>query len=260
MKFRLLKSPSTFFRMHKIIKLLSLFLILNNSSLYCASKDSISNLQKRVELIEEKEVLSDKRFDVKSGEIDLKVKQIADKLNDDYSFIKWCGIVFGSVTLLSIGLMLLRFRKVVNERMEKEVISILNDKRGKLIELIHSQDGEQKLREQEEILVISSSKVSNKFLLSFFDKFKFKKVRYYGESDNIEIPDTIDLVLFDFTMLTGGPEFANSIIAKCPKQCSFFVYTDKGPINLNEKDRTAFANAKTQLYGNLINCLKSIAS
>ena len=80
--------------------------------------------------------------------------------------------------------------------------------------------------------------------------------KYYGESEEFDVSKETDLVFFDFTMMKKDQNYANEIISKSPKQSVFFIYTDKGPVQLNEKDRSSFANSKAQIYGNLINCLK----
>ncbi len=218
-------------------------------------QDTLIDHANRISLLESNQSLVEGKFKLKSDELDLKVKQMKDDLEDDYSYLKWISIIFGSTTLIAIIILIINFKKKVNEIFEKKISETLIDKRGKLIELIHSQDEEQKILQSKNILVICANKAANRFLLNFFSRMGFSKVMFSGEDELESINNNIDLVFFDFTTIKGDAKFANNIIEKSPKQAVFFIYSDK-PIQLTERDRIAFANAKAQIYGNLINCLK----
>jgi hypothetical protein len=124
-------------------------------------------------------------------------------------------------------------------------------------------DPETLLKENKKILVLTPNGQSVEFLYSFFQIMKFQTPKYvsYNKPEDL---DSLKSQYFDLIVLnvpddvSGMDSQENTNIAHLTMGKSVFYFGPgkaKNP-QLESTGKLSFANAKSQLYGNLINALK----
>lgn len=121
-------------------------------------------------------------------------------------------------------------------------------------------DPETLLKENKKILVLTPDGESVDFLYSFFQLMGFKTPTYKTVSEI----DSVKSQHFDLAILNVPNDEVrkistqNSLIEKISmaKSVLYFGLGQVSNTRLEEEGRLSFANAKSQLYGNLVNALK----
>ncbi|HHM20530.1 MAG TPA: hypothetical protein ENJ20_00780 [Bacteroidetes bacterium] len=149
--------------------------------------------------------------------------------------------------------------KKVGKKLKKKFDNIITEKKGDILALIDQQSREKQFVKNKKILVLTAKNGDDVFLRKFFktmgfpiDNVNYEKVEEYEAINGYDLifanNENDDL---NFELISSY--FENS----SPKTVLFYFgfnrFTSNNP---KIKDRLSFANAKTQIYGNLINLFK----
>ncbi len=256
----------------RVLKLavLIIFLSIFPSGSMAQDDSSISGIAKRVQVLEDqREILRDnvqsklntidQKFDIKSREIDLEVKENIQNLNDEQSYLKTIVKIFGSFTIVGIILGIINFfiraHKIAERTVEKKFEKLFDDDKDKLISLINAHDEEFQLKQKKSILVVSGKDSNDDFLKKFFDKMGFKKTTF-KKMDVFTKVKGENLIFFNNEDDELPKPLMTDYATKAQKSAIRF-YFGSVPLRGPEfKENFAFANSRVQLYGNIINALK----
>jgi len=197
--------------MNRIIKISSL-LILILVSVSCsqdgnpskAISERVKALEGQNEIFKEKiNLLSEKinnDFEVKSNNLDLKTSQIENKLTNEYNYLKFFTLIFGTLTIggliISVFAFYRKFYKVASQKIEEKFETFFNENKEKIIRLIELQDEELQLKKNKSILVLSGADSDDSFMKSFFEEMGFKKI-VFEQIQHAEDMIDVDLILFN---------------------------------------------------------------
>jgi hypothetical protein len=258
-----------FMRTKHLFKLISiLFLCLVFFMSYAQKEETIESLSKKIEILEKqrddlkelykehKEFLEDK-FNNKSKELD-----------NEHDYLKTLAWIIGPVTVIGIVGILFslicsyfklkkRIEKIALEKINEKFDQILDEKETQIIGIIEKHDKENKLKREKKILVLTPNGADDTSIRKFFNSMEFDKVSY-ASPDNTRKLNKVDLVFFNNEEKKFGHDEITAIAEKTKKDvfCFYFAPKDCPYNNDNLKDRLSFANARVQLYGNLINALR----
>lgn len=140
-------------------------------------------------------------------------------------------------------------RKLINKKIE----DIVEQKRDSIIRLIETEAFDQKLLNNKQLLVISSSEETEEQMKKFLRKLKFKKVKYRRIDDLDNLPD-YDLMIFN-TPDGGIPQATiDELINRSQDEDDCYVaYTNA---QLRRDPKLNFSNSSFTLYHNILTTLK----
>lgn len=234
------------------------------------SKDSSNTVVERMEKLEAHKENLDERFNIrieelkekfkiKSKAIDLKIKQIDDKLRSDYDYLKLVAWTFGSITLLTLIVSIIsistRVHRVAVKKIDEKFDRLIDDQKTKLIQLIRTKSEECQLRKNQCIRVFNPAGSSNSFLENFFKRMEFTNINYFNNIENLDDQE-YDLILINDEDSSLEEDRIIILHSKISKEKMFFYF---GPNRVNFPSgslNVAYANSRVQLYGNLINALR----
>lgn len=223
-------------------------------------------LENKVSLLEQsaqaKATELDGKFANKAGEMENKMRENLLAQREEFFWAKAVAIAGGSVSVIAVIIAIISFARkihVIAERKAQEKFEALFDRdKDKLLALIKQQDIDTQLREQKRIIVLHAANADLSFLKRFFDDKDqgFKRIEYKKIDDYMPSPEH-NLVFFHND--NGDLDKAKIVeIASRTLSHAVCFYFGRGTVDtLGDLGRRfAFANARTQLYGNLMNALR----
>lgn len=229
-----------------------------------STEKRLEALENKVSLLEQsaqvKAAELDGKFANKAGELDNKVEATRLQLREEFNYVRTLAIAFGSVTVLGIVIgwlsLFRRLHTIAEQKINEKFDALLQTKKEQLFALIREQDEERKLKSQKRLLVLHAANADCSFLERFFTEMEFKQVHFANIED--AAPNAqFDLVFFH----NDGDDLDNrkiiEVAAKTPSHAVCFYFGPGRVETQGELERRfAFANARTQLYGNLVNALR----
>ncbi len=221
--------------------------------------DSILNVvEKRISVIEEYRTIDEKRYDLFTKEIGLKIREY----KQDKTLLDFIAIGVGGFTLFSLFGFWQKVKVMAKKKIEERFDVILQEKKSQLIKIIDGHDDEEKLKKSKIIRIITSEDSDSTFLVSFFRKFGFKNVDIMDVGNEYSpIPSTDNYDLLFLNREEGNSPLNDKIsgryIDDLPKDSIVFSF-GKFIKSYNESAKKRFASATnwSQLYGNLVSALK----
>ncbi len=198
----------------------------------------------------------------KAGEMENKMKESLLAQREEFFWAKSVAIAGGSVSVIAVIIAIISFARkihVIAEQKAQEKFDTLFDRdKDKLLALIKQQDIDTQLREQKRIIVLHAADADLSFLKRFFDDKdqRFKQIEYKKIDDYAPSPEH-DLVFFQND--NGDLDKAKIVETanRTPSRAVCFYFGPGRVDTPGDLDRRfAFANARTQLYGNLMNALR----
>ena len=244
------------------------FLLLLPCSSLSAESDSLKSLYNRVQTLESyKGVLEDdvknKKTELTNSFESLKIEIEAERRKRD-RFDLIVGSSALSVIVLSIGIIWRLMKHIdlkVKEHAEariKDVSSdVFNDKKGAIIDLIEQHDSENQLKRTKWILVLTPRESDTSFLYHFLTTMGFENVDYHYVSEEVDL-SKYSLVMFNDKDGRFDEGRLYELVSELPEKTIrfYFGHRQLKCVPNEYKDRTTFANAPLQLYGNLLNALR----
>lgn len=223
----------------------------------------IDSLENRIRILEQTAKTSaselDGKFANKAGELENKLESTRLAFQEDFFWAKAFAIVGigGVLGIVAMFISLMRRAPAIAEAKVKEKFDeLLQTKKEQLIALIREQDDERRLKAQKRLLVLHAPGADRDFLTRFFAEMDFKQIGYAAIDDYIPSPEH-DLVFFHNDNGDLDKARVVEIANRTPSHVVCF-YFGPGRVDTtgNLDRRFAFANARTQLYGNLMNALR----
>lgn len=223
-------------------------------------------LENKVSLLEQsaqaKATELDGKFANKAGEMENKMRENLLAQREEFFWAKAVAITGGSVSVIAVIIAIISFARkihVIAEQKAQEKFDALFDRdKDKLLALIKQQDIDTQLREQKRIIVLHAADADLSFLKRFFDDKdqRFKQIEYKRIDDYTPSPEH-DLVFFHNDNGDLDKTEIVKIAGSTPSRAVCFYFGPGRVDTLGDLDRRfAFANARTQLYGNLMNALR----
>ena len=235
------------------------------------NKETLDDVSQRVKVLEGQKENLDGRFNNKSDALDLKFEKLEKELKDDYDHLEILLWIFGPITILSIIAYIIRLFKLYNlvqetadKKINEKFDSLLDDKKSNIIEIIEKHDIETQLKKTKKILVLTPNGADDSFVKKFFGDQVMgfnRELVFYATPDELKKKNKVDLVFFNDEKQPFGQEKIIEIMRKAGKNNVFF-YFGQNHLDLKDdkykdlKDRVNFANARAQIYGNLIDTLR----
>jgi len=252
-------------RTKHLFKLISiLFLCLVFSMNYAQSEELSKKNTERIASLEEQMKNIEKKFDIEAKGLEIKAEKVRNELKSDYDQLEQFTYIVGTVTLLGAIISIISFYfvfsrkilKIAEQKAKEKFENLFEDEKDRLIELIEKKIEENQLRKSKSILVLTPAGSKTSFLKKFFREMKIPNVKFQKIDEDKIVLDESDLILFN----DEDKEFKENIIldfiSKTKKDVICFYF---GPKRINSGEynyKTTFANARVQLYGNLINALR----
>ncbi len=180
----------------------------------------------------------------KIGALDNKVDAIK---NDFDLYIKILGFFGIGFTLIALYQIFINTKRLINKR----IANIVEDNRTKIIQLIQSQDLENRIRKESKIIVLSATDSESLVIETLIKSFDFnnENIKYLTKPHYSAIEGKPDLLIFNGLEDTVVQEYLkNSTIN------DYFVAYTKA--NLGRHDRLNFSNSSITLYTQVMNTLK----
>ncbi len=228
-----------------------------------AMRIKIDSLENRIRVLEQTAKTSASEFDGKfankAGELDNKLEAMRLAFQEDFFWAKAFAVV-GIAGVLGIVAMFLslmqRAPAIAAKKVKEKFDELLQSKKEQLIALIREQDEERRMKAQKRLLVLHAPGGDCNFLNLFFAEMDFRQVAYAVIDDYAPSPEH-DLVFFHND---NGDLDKAKIVETANRTPSHTVcfYFGRGTVDTpgDLGRRFAFANARTQLYGNLMNALR----
>lgn len=231
------------------------FFILHTYDLYSQVSKQDSALSQRIEIIEKTQESTKLLYEAKTEQLKLDYEKFKNDLQDQTSFNKVLGLIFGSVTI--VGLIIGWFsvynkaKSYADDKVKNTIDNLLLIEKGKIINIVNSHDEEYQLKQNSNILVVSS-KVQELEFEDFFNKIGFKNVEY-----NVSEARISDTLKYDMVFFNNEDEyFDDDKISKYYEKDSNQVYFVLGPKKIEMKKRMNCSNSKISMYNNLMSTLK----
>ena len=188
-------------------------------------------------------------------------KNKSDEMDNKYNLLKVISVLFGSATIITIITLYVKLKKRILEigdkKIEEKFDSLLEEKKSRIIEIIDRHITEIRLINDSNILVLTPNGADDSFIRKFFDKMGFNSNVIHFESTNSPGKlNEVHLVLFNNESGKFDHNEINEIIEKTKEYVFCFYFGRDRFDSKRYQDRVSFANARVQLYGNLINALR----
>lgn len=226
----------------------------------------LRTLENKVSMLEQsaqaKATELDGKFANKAGELDNKFQELTLQFRENTSFVYIFAIAFASGTVLTLVVgwfsLLRKLPKIAEQKVQDKFEALFERDKEKLIALIKQQDIDTQLREHKRIIVLHAADADLSFLKRFFDDKdqRFKQIEY-KRIDDYAPSSEHDLVFFHND--NGDLDKAKIVETanRTPPRAVCFYFGSGRVDTPGDLDRRfAFANARTQLYGNLMNALR----
>ncbi len=225
----------------------------------------IDSLENRIRFLEQtaKTSVSESEFDGKfankAGELDNKLESMRLAFQEEFFWAKAFAVV-GIGGILGIVVMFISLMRrapaIAEKKLHEKFDELLQSKKEQLIELIREQDDERRMKAQRRLLVLYAPGADCDFLNRFFAEMDFRQVGY-KTIDDYEPRADYDLIFFHND--NGDLDKAKIVETanRTPSRAVCFYFGPGRVDTPGDLDRRfAFANARTQLYGNLMNALR----
>lgn len=221
-------------------------------------KDSLEIIYKKVEVIESEKQLAQKEYEIYKKGLEVDYKNAKSEVNNKLEIIAWLIGVLGIGGLIAILVFIVKYaNKAAAIQIEKKLTRIFLDEKGKLIQLIKSQNEENQLKEDKIILVLSNKESDDEFIKRFFKEMGFKKCAFEKIMDYQKVMKEYDLIFFNNEDSILSQEVMKQYIDNAKDETMFFHFGSVRFSDMEAKNnKVIFANLRTQVYGNLINALR----
>jgi len=258
-----------------LIKIILIFLVVSFFILqgYGQQKDIVKDVTERVKILEgQKDNLNklaellkndfeakkkqlDTKFILKAEELTLIAEEIKRKQKLNNWIIGFLAFI-GAGSIVGFFLWIKKFvGKKAKEYAEKLIEEALQKEKQNILESAKRQGEEFQLKEKKSILVVSLNDDSSPFMKDFFQEMGFSHVSYENIDKTTKL-NSSDMVLFNNEAENLKHGDILNIIKETKKEIICFYF---GPDRFDSgefKNKVSFANARVQLYGNLINALR----
>lgn len=239
----------------RIFKAAILLFSICTSDVTNAGVDTLENLEWRTKKLEDYSGISDKKFENKSKELDLKIEEYKQQK----TFLDWLAIGLGSITIVSLWGFWQKAKALAEKKVNEQFEKVFEEKKDRLVTMIQNHDREHDLKCKSNICIIASHDADTDFLLKFFKDLGFSKPNLIKASDYVPIGEQVTYdILFLFREETNkmlDDELSKRYISDIRDDAVLFVFgkfIDPSGI----KRRASSASFWPQLYGNLISALK----
>jgi len=224
-------------------------------------KDAPEDLARRVTELEKQREQQKELYEEHKKLLKDNFKNKSDEMDNKYDLFKVIAALFGSLTIITIFSLYAKLKKRVLEigdkKIEEKFDSLLEEKKSRIIAILKNHNEEMKLKNEKSILVLTPKGADDSPIKKFFKEMDFNLNLIYFESpDNLNKLNKVHLALFNNESGTFDHKEIDDIIRET-KDYVFCLYFGRDRfISTRHQDRVSFANAKVQLYGNLINALR----
>lgn len=246
-----------------------LLLLVSHAALLQAQQSTdarLRALENKVDLLEQsaqaKTTELDGKFANKAGEMENKIRENLLAQREEFFWAKAVAIAGGSVSVIAVIIAIISFARkihvIADQKAQEKFEALFDRDKDKLLALIKQQDIDTQFREQKRIIILHAVDSDLSFLKRFFDDKDqgFKRIEYKRIDEYTPSPE-YDLVFFHND--NGGLDKGKIVeTANRTASCAVCFYFGPGRVDTpGDLDRRfAFANARTQLYGNLMNALR----
>ena len=179
-----------------------------------------------------------------------------DQLSNKQTKAVW---IFGILLALGIGSVVKVYKnieKTVDDKIRKKFDNIITEKEGDILALIDRQSRERQFVKNKKVLVLTAKSGDDTFLRKFFKAmgFPIDHVNYI-KADSYEKTGKYDLIFANNEKGDLPFELISAYFEKSDPKTVLFYFNSTRKFYTNEKveNRLSFANARTQIYGNLMN-------
>lgn len=227
-----------------------IFLTMVSLSVYSQSDSlKIDQLNKRVHELEEAENHRERVFESHKIDIKSSIEEQVKALQNNISLMGYIGL---PGTLIAVLVALWAAYRFLKKYFEKRVSETVNRKWETLVSLIDNQDNDDRLREQKNILFLSTNSADNTAVRNLVTKLGFKKATFETIVSYIN-PKAVDLVVFNNKERQFPDSLMTQIVNGWPNNVHYIIY---GPGQNQPLERTNFANSDFTLFNNTLVTLK----
>ncbi len=217
----------------------------------------------KLDAVDERLKLLDERFGILKKQIDARVTK-TEFQSDLVS--TWVGPIT-IVALIGAFLAIWRFQRRIPEIAEahaKEEFGrqfpqaferLLKEEEKKILEIIEKYDEELQLKRNKQILILSGKDADETFVRNFFEDMGFERRDFERIDTSIPLGSK-DLIVFNDESGDLTEERMAEIGSQSRKDAVFFYFGSKRVGHPELVTKLSFANAKPQLYGNIMNMLR----
>ncbi len=225
---------------------------------FAQKSDSLRFLLHKIETIENEKHLAQKEYEIYKTALDSDYKNAKVEVNNKLDLLLWFSGILGIGGLLVVLVFSVKYaNKTAAKQIEIKLEKLFSDEKDKLIQLIYSQNEENQLKENKRILILSSKDTDDGFIKSFFKEMGFKKGSFEKISEYKKQKQPFDLIFFNNEDSKLSQEDIKKYVEESKPNTMFFHF---GSVRFSDMDasnnKVAFANLRTQIYGNLINALR----
>ncbi len=244
--------------MKKISILIMLVIISGTLSFGQKNEKAVLSKQDSVELYNRIEK-TEKFQELVKEDVDIKVRQIEQKLDSDYEYMKWIGIIGGSFTVIGLGWaiisIIIKLKKIGIAKSEEIIEKKFHEEKDKILKLVENQTEENQFKQNKRILILSHSETEDIFLKKFFKELGFLKANFKKIDGFVEL-ENHDVLFFNNENGKFEQGLIEQLIENSDKNTVFFYFGSIRIKDFGTESRVVATNYKTQIYGNLINALK----
>jgi len=227
--------------------------------IFCFQQDSLNqDFSHRIKLIEDHQANID-------GAINNRFTELKQNINKELFLPKWFSYIGIPLSLFGVLGIIWQGGKFVNKKIRENIEKIVIENKRAIKEAVEKQHTEMLLVKSKRILVLTKEEKDITFLKNFFKKMKFPKDNIRFEATNSILPNSRAAYVESFDMIFANNEHTDldfdiiqSYFKNSKPTAVLFYFGNKrfDPPNDQIKNRLSFANARTQIYGNLINLFK----
>ncbi|GGD40728.1 hypothetical protein GCM10011514_01010 [Emticicia aquatilis] len=232
------------------VLVLSIFTVTYSLGQKDSTKAKLEKIDFRIEKVEGFQEIT------KQG-LDNNFKQLENKINDDYSLLKYLGWIGLGLNLIVLIGGLWKYKEYVEKKLTEKFDKIITQKEANILEILDKQDIEKQIVNTKKILVLSSKNASDIFIRKFFRAMGFPVNNVNFEKvDSFQNFGNYDLIFANNEDNTLDINLIQEFFQKSNNKTVLFFFGSQYPRGTSESDRMNLANSRTQIYGNLINLLR----